>query len=342
MSARLVEVIVADPEVQEARELLSTYSRRLWQESVPGGREKFSSIVMPQDVEPALAALGERFSHSPGFSAVVVQLEAVVPALAEAEGEPVAGPDTHRPQTPIERFLSRDRRSTDEIYDDIVDATAITPMYLMTVVLSAIIAALAMTTGQTAVVIGAMVIAPLLSPTLAVAMAATVGDWPLGLRALRTLLLGAGVVLVSTALLGLMLDFNPDTAELHNRTIVHLADIALALASGAAGVLALSKGASSSLVGVMIAVALVPPLSAAGLYFGGGEPVLGLRAVFLFANNLVCINIAGIAAFLVQGLPPKRWRITAGILGVWIAVLLLFVAMITGRIALGIAWSGET
>ncbi|MEZ6029617.1 MAG: TIGR00341 family protein [Hyphomonadaceae bacterium] len=342
MSARLVEVIVADPEVQEARELLATYSRRLWQESVPGGREKFSSIVMPQDVEPALAALGDRFSHSPGFSAVVVQLEAVVPALAEADGEPVAGPDAHRPQTPIERFLSRDRRSTDEIYDDIVDATAITPMYLMTVVLSAIIAALAMTTGQTAVVIGAMVIAPLLSPTLAVAMAATVGDWPLGLRAMRTLLLGAGVVLVSTALLGLMLDFNPDTAELHNRTIVHLADIALALASGAAGVLALSKGASSSLVGVMIAVALVPPLSAAGLYFGGGEPVLGLRAVFLFANNLVCINIAGIAAFLVQGLPPKRWRITAGILGVWIVVLLLFVAMITGRIALGIAWSGET
>jgi uncharacterized hydrophobic protein (TIGR00341 family) len=204
-----------------------------------------------------------------------------------------------------------------------------------------LIAALGMRSGQTAIVIGAMVIAPLLGPTLSLALAGTVGNAALAWRAARTLTVGAVGVLVFTTLLSIVIDFDPMTPELHNRTIVHLADIVLALASGAAGVLALNKGASSSLVGVMIAVALVPPLSAAGLYFGDGRPVLALRALFLFANNLVCINIAGIAAFLIQGLPPKRWRLTLGVLATWGAVLLLFIAMITGRIFLGIAWNGE-
>lgn len=339
MSARLVELIVPDIEASEARTLLSEFSVRVWQETVPGEREKLSCIVLQHNVEPLLIALGTRFGSTPGFSAVVLQLEAVVPPIADPGAPPVGDPEP-RPQTALERFLSRDRRSTDEIYDDIVDATAVTPLFLMTAALSSVIAALAMTSGQTAVVIGAMVIAPLLNPTLATAMAATIGDWRLGLRAVSTLALGATLVLGCTIALGLVLEFDPQTPELHNRTIIHLADIGLALASGAAGVLALNKGASSSLVGVMIAVALVPPLSAAGLYLGDGHPILALRALFLFANNLVCINIAGIAAFLLQGLPPRRWRITAGILAVWIILLAVFVGMITGRIALGITWTG--
>lgn len=340
MTARLVELILPDPEVPAVRELLSGYVGRVWQESVPDGREKFSCIVFQQDVEPLLRALGHRFGSTPAFSAMVLALEAVVPPLAEPGVELIGDPAAPRPQTSLERYLSRDRRSTDEIYDDIVDSISITPHFLMTATLSAVIAALAMSTNQTAVVIGAMVIAPLLNPTLAIAMSATVGDWRLGFRATSTLGIGVALVLVCTTVLGLILEFDPDAAELHNRTVVHLADIGLALASGAAGVLALNKGASSSLVGVMIAVALVPPVSAAGLYLGNGQLDLFLRALFLFAINLVCINIAGIAAFLLQGLPPRRWRITAGILTVWISLLAIFIAMITGRIALGINWTG--
>jgi uncharacterized hydrophobic protein (TIGR00341 family) len=272
---------------------------------------------------------------------MVLELQAIVPPLVEPKVAGAPAGEAIREPSAIERFLSRDRRSTDEIYDDVVDSIALTPEFLLTVVLSALIAALGMRSGQTAIVIGAMVIAPLLGPTLSLALAGTVGNAALAWRAARTLTVGAVGVLVFTTLLSIVIDFDPMTPELHNRTIVHLADIVLALASGAAGVLALNKGASSSLVGVMIAVALVPPLSAAGLYFGDGRPVLALRALFLFANNLVCINIAGIAAFLIQGLPPKRWRLTLGVLATWGAVLLLFIAMITGRIFLGIAWNGE-
>jgi len=340
MSLRLVEVIVADHQTESARTLLGPYCARVWQESVPDGREKFSCVVRPRHLEALLSDLHHAFAETPGFSAVVQRIDALLPALQTSVKALPLEPTERRAPTKLERFLSRDRMSTDEIYDDVVDAVAISPTYLVTVFLSAIIAALGMRSGQTAVVIGAMVIAPLLSPTLALAMSATVGDWRLGLRALRTLGAGGALVLVSTILLGLMVEIDPEVPELYNRTIVHLADIALALASGAAGVLAFNRGASASLVGVMIAVALVPPLSAAGLYLGAGDLELSVRALFLFANNLVCINIAGIVTFLLQGLPPKRWRITAAILAVWLVVLILFAAMILGRIALGISWSG--
>jgi uncharacterized hydrophobic protein (TIGR00341 family) len=341
MSSRLVEVIVADADVVLTHSLLEACSARLWQETVPSGREKFSAIVLSHEVETLLNRLTEALAGREAFSAIVLELQAIVPPLVEPEvaGAPVGKPI--REPTAIEKFLSRDRRSTDEIYDDVVDSIALTPEFLLTVVLSALIAALGMRSGQTAIVIGAMVIAPLLGPTLSLALAGTVGNGALAWRAARTLAVGALCVLIFTVLLSLMIEYDPATPELHSRTVVHLADIALALASGAAGVLALNKGASASLVGVMIAVALVPPLSAAGLYFGHGYFELGLRGLFLFANNLVCINIAGIAAFLIQGLPPKRWRITLGVLATWVAVLLLFMAMITGRIVLGIAWTGD-
>ena len=123
--------------------------------------------------------------------------------------------------------------------------------------------------------------------------------------------------------------------ELRNRNLVQPADVALALACGAAGVLAFSRGASLSLVGVMIAVALVPPLTAAGMYTGAGYPNAGANALFLFFVNLVCVNVAGIIMFLAQGLPPKSWRMTGGVLAVWGFLLTLLMSMMAGRIFLG-------
>lgn len=334
MSARLVDVIVADAEVPAARELIARHCRRFWQEAVPGGREKFSCIVQSRYVERLLDELDARFGGSEGFWTTVETLEAVLPPLEETPETALPVADLP-PPTRLEAFFSRDRISTDEILDDIEESTAIKPTFLLTVVLSAVIAALGMRSSQTAVVIGAMVIAPLLGPTMGMALAATVGNRHMGLRATETLAAGAAAALLATMLLGLFIEVDPTVPELLNRSVVHPADVALALACGAAGVLAFSRGASLSLVGVMIAVALVPPVAAAGLFFSKGLTGLGLNALFLFATNLVCVNLSGIAMFLFQGLPPKDWRMTWGIMGIWALVLLLFVGMMVGRIAFG-------
>ena len=156
-----------------------------------------------------------------------------------------------------------------------------------------------MRSGETAVVMGAMISAARLGPTMGLALAATVGNWKLGRQAAATLAIGCVLAVLAGVVLGMTVAIDPLVPELKNRTLVQPADIALALACGAAGVLAFSRGASLALVGVMIAVALVPPLTAAGIYTGAGIPEAGANALFLFTVNLVCVNVAGIAMFLI-------------------------------------------
>lgn len=335
MSARLVQIYLSEAYVEQLEAILPHHTRRFWRESVPGNQEKYTCIVQQRYTERLLGKLEDTFGDLSSFTAHVAALEAVIPAVEETPETELRIESDLPPPTRLERFFSRDRLSTDELYDDIEESLELRPSYLLTVVLSAVIAGLGMRSGQTAVVIGAMIIAPLLGPTMGLALAATVGNWQLGRRAAMTLLIGCALAVLSGAILGLSVSIDPLVPELRNRTIIQPADIALALACGAAGVLAFSRGASLSLVGVMIAVALVPPLTAAGIYAGAGLPVAAAGALFLFAVNLVCVNVAGIAMFLFQGLPPKSWRMTSGIMLVWVLLLVMLASMMAGRIFLG-------
>jgi uncharacterized membrane protein len=57
----------------------------------------------------------------------------------------------------------------------------------------------------------------------------------------------------------------------------------------------------------MVAVALLPPLVTSGLLLGGGQPALAMGALSLFLMNLICVNLAGVTTFLVQGIRPATW-----------------------------------
>lgn len=335
MSARIVQIYLPEDQIGRLEEILPRHTRRHWREAVPGGQEKYSCIVQQRYTERLLEELDAAFVSIPTFTAYVGQLEAVIPAVEETQETELPLDTDLPPPTPLERFFSRDRLSTDELYDDIEESLHVRPSYLLTVTLSAIIAGLGMRSGQTAVVIGAMIIAPLLGPTMGLALAATVGNVKLGGQAAITLGIGCVFAVLSGIMLGALITIDPLVPELRNRTVVQPADVALALACGAAGVLAFSRGASLSLVGVMIAVALVPPLAAAGIYTGAGYPAAGGNAMFLFAVNLVCVNVAGIAMFLIQGLPPKSWRLTGSVLAIWAFLLILLTSMMAGRIFLG-------
>ena len=341
MPARIVQIFLPESQIGQLETILPRHTRRFWRESVPGEQEKYSCIVQQRYTERLLVDLDEAFGHIPSFTTYVAELEAVLPPLQENADTELPLSRDLPPPTWLERFFSRDRLSTDEIYDDIEDSLKLRPSYLLTVTLSAIIAGLGMRSGQTAVVIGAMIIAPLLGPTMGLALAATVGNWKLGSQAMITLVIGSALAVLAGIAIGVIVTIDPLTPELRNRTLVQPSDIALALACGGAGVLAFSRGASLSLVGVMVAVALVPPLTAAGIYTGAGYPAAGANALFLFTVNLVCVNVAGILTFLFQGLPPKSWRMTASIILVWLLILTLLMSMMAGTIFLGIgSWDG--
>jgi uncharacterized hydrophobic protein (TIGR00341 family) len=98
-----------------------------------------------------------------------------------------------------------------------------------------------------------------------------------------------------------------ESTELMNRTNVNYASILLALAAGGAAVLSLTTGVSSALVGVMVAVALMPPAVTLGLTIGNSQWDLAYGTGLLLATNVVCINLAALGVFRLKGIRPRTW-----------------------------------
>lgn len=194
-----------------------------------------------------------------------------------------------------------------ELYEYARDATDVAAPYFAMVALSVIVAAGGMLRDQTAVVIGAMVIAPLIGPNLALALGTTMGDTELLGRALWANVSGGTLALLGALAMGLVVPVNPQTAELAARTVITPVDIALAGAAGAAGALSIARGGATGLVGVMVAVALLPPLVATGLLLGAGFVGEAVRAGLLTVTNVVSLNLAAVCTYLVLGLEPRSW-----------------------------------
>ena len=172
------------------------------------------------------------------------------------------------------------------------------------------------------------VIAPLLGPNMGMALAATLGDSTLAKRSLKTNLNGIAVAVLIAIALGWFAEVDVANSEITSRLQVSYADFVLALASGAAGALTFTSGAPGSLIGVMVAVALLPPLMVFGLLVGDGQFQTSLNALLLLITNVVCVNIAGVAMFLYQGVRPNKWweakqakKQTGIAIAVWIALL---------------------
>jgi uncharacterized hydrophobic protein (TIGR00341 family) len=142
---------------------------------------------------------------------------------------------------------------------------------------------------------------------VALSLGTTLANPDLSRKAIRTSLVGIAVALSLSALIGMMFDISPYIANLTGQTGIVLSDIILALASGCAAVLSFTSGAMSALIGVMVAVALIPPLVSLGLLIGSGHWEMALGSLLLLLTNLICINLAGVVTFLFQGIRPLTW-----------------------------------
>lgn len=206
--------------------------------------------------------------------------------------------------------------------------------YYVLITLSAIIAALGLMVNSPAVVIGAMLVAPLMSPMVGTGLAIVLGD----ARFLR-LSLGAvfrGMLLaIIFSVLGGLIHQQPATAEILARTQPTLLDLAIALFSGMAGAYALCHSdAAGALPGVAIAAALVPPLATVGISLGSLEYLNALGALLLFATNFVAISLAAALVFLLLGFRPSQTQKERRVVqarSARIAVFLLFlVSLVLG------------
>ncbi|RHW21120.1 DUF389 domain-containing protein [Pseudomonas jilinensis] len=177
--------------------------------------------------------------------------------------------------------------------------------YIALMVLSVIVASLGLFLSSAAVIIGAMVLAPLMAPIISLAMGLLRGDRLLLQRSLATIGIGVLLALTTASLIALLIPIDKITPEMAGRLHPNLLDLGVAVASGIAGGYAHAReSVMKSLPGVAIAVALVPPLSVAGIGIGWWQWEVFSGAMLLFLTNLVGIALSAALTFLVLGYAP--------------------------------------
>lgn len=258
------------------------------------GRHEVRFLVSPEKRQETLDALQAVLGNSETAKWFLMSVEAALPRMEEKKPE---------------KEVKKDQviASREELYNSVEKSARLDNNFLLLVFLSTVVVAIGLLEDNVAVVIGAMVIAPLLGPNIALALGTALGDRSLMWESLKTTLAGLTLALGLSILIGLLWPLNFESEELLSRTHVGLDSAALAFASGAAAVLSLTTGLPSVLVGVMVAVALLPPTATLGLMLGAGNWELATGAGLLLAVNIVCVNLAAKVSFLFRGIKPRTW-----------------------------------
>ncbi|MCO6384597.1 MAG: TIGR00341 family protein [Vannielia sp.] len=323
MADRLIQVIGKVEQIDAVADCLKEMPPDQWWRlpyDKDEGRQSLYVALFKADAQDVMDAISEALEGQEGWRLFSLPTEASLPELDDEEEE--------------NRLAQKETVSArEEIYRDVRQGTALTMDYLVMTALAALVAAIGLSQGQVAVVIGAMVIAPLLGPIMAFAFATALGNFSLLGVAARALGAGLAVATGVGIVLGLILPGSyPDTSMMDFSGVLSLQTVALPLAGGAAAALMLAGGQTTGLVGVMVAAALLPPLAAFGLLVGIWDIPGALRALATVVTNIVAINLAAQVVFVAKGIRPRRWedsdhrtsvRVALGASGALVALMAL-------------------
>jgi uncharacterized hydrophobic protein (TIGR00341 family) len=271
------------------------------------GREYVAVVWFPlptNAVEPVLDRLREVGIGEDAYT-VIVDTNTVVSRRFEQLEEEYA-----------ESEESEDRIAREELTTRASELAPALPSYVIMTTVSAIIATAGLLLDSPSVVVGSMVIAPLIGPAMATAVGSVVNDPEMFKRGVRLQLLGALLAIGGAAVLALLLktlhlvppglDITT-LGEIQERLAPDFLSLAVALGAGVAGVVSLTTGVSSALVGVMIAVALMPPAATVGIGMAWGQPAVALGAGVLALVNWLSINVAALVVLWYRGYRPESF-----------------------------------
>ncbi|MCW8929850.1 MAG: TIGR00341 family protein [Gammaproteobacteria bacterium] len=178
----------------------------------------------------------------------------------------------------------------------------INSLYIVLMLLSTLLASFGLFANSAAIVIGAMLLAPLMSPIISFSMGLLRGDDQLLTSSLMKIALGVSLAVFASSLLTLLLPLVDLSNEIKSRIHPNLIDMGVAVISGiAAAYTKAHKELLNSIAGVAIAVALVPPLAVAGIGIGRGELYIFEGAFLLFVTNLIGITLSTVLTFQFLG-----------------------------------------
>lgn len=290
---KLIEVIADEGSVQTVAAIAEKYKARDFRAGLKDkdDLQPMRLVVTDDKVQEVLDALQGVLGAQSYAKLLVYPIDISLPKQTEEQQEKEA----------------KATQARESLYKEVQKNSRLDVNYLVLVMLSTIVAAIGLIENNVAVVIGAMVIAPLLGPNLAFGLGTALGDLSLMKNSLKTLSAGVLLAVSVSVIMGIVWPFPLTSPELISRTDAGLDSIALAFASGAAAALSLSTGLPSVLVGVMVAVALLPPAATFGLMLGHARPDLAAGAALLLAVNVVSVNLACKLVFLIKGVRPRTW-----------------------------------
>ncbi|SDQ66380.1 TIGR00341 family protein [Natronobacterium texcoconense] len=324
---------------------------RLVQVFVPPG--ELDLVLETADATGVDCAVSEE-TNGGEFEALVsipVPPAAVEPLLAELRTAGL-GSDSYTVVTAAETIVSerRDdltdvsagtRISREELQSRAADLAPAASTYFVLLVVSTVIATAGLLLDSAATIIGAMVVAPLMGPALAASVGVVVDDDELAARGVVLQAAGLAVTVVTAALVGWLLrgtvllppGFDiTSVPQVRERITPDVIALFLALGSGVAGVVSLTRNVGSVLVGVAIAVALVPPAATVGLGIAWWHPTVVVTAGTLVLVNLLSINLTALILLWVSGYRPRateRVEHVYGRLRSRVVVLLVAIAVLS-------------
>jgi uncharacterized hydrophobic protein (TIGR00341 family) len=296
------------------------------------GRRLIRLLVGEIDRQALLDRLQGALGKSENWHIVMLPTDVVLPKEPEPE---LKKPD---PGEAEKKKQEQERASREELRNSVAGGARIDANFILLVILSTVVASVGLERDSVAVVIGAMVIAPLLGPNVAFAFATAIGDRALMLSAVRANAVGLALSVAVAFALALVVAPNVDSHELLARSSLDYGGIVLALSSGAAAALSVTTGLPSTLVGVMVAVALLPPAATLGIMAAARQFELAAGAGMLLVANVACVNLAAQVVFIAKGIRPRLWHERKSArkaiivnLVTWIVLLAVFVAIIYFR-----------
>lgn len=347
LCVRLIQVIVPPDKRDEVTEYLRSEDVDFAVTHDESGHEYTDVVTFPvvkEEVEEVLDKFREFGVEEDGYI-IVSEAEAVVSDRWEEKLEKREEESRGR-----EEDVDTGRISRDELRTTATGLSRSTSNYILFTVISAVVATAGLITDSAAIVVGSMVIAPLIGPAMASSVGSVINDDELFLDGVKSQFLGVGVAVFSATvfafLVRLLVVPNPDfflINQVTTRVNPGVLALVVALGSGVAGALSLTSGASTALVGVMIAVALIPPAASLGLGLAYQDPVVAASATVLVLVNLLSINLAGLVTLWAKGYRPEKWyeekvarrttlkRIGALVLGVVVLSSFLVVSTIDSR-----------
>jgi len=270
------------------------------------GREYTAVVSFPlptNAVEPVLEHLREAGIEREAYT-VIVEANTVISERFEELAQRYA------------RQGEEERIAREELLAKAVDLAPPLRTFAIMSVVSAVIATAGLLLDSPAVVVGSMVIAPLIGPAMATSVGTVVDEADLFRRGVKLQALGLALSILSAAAFALFVRYThlipPITDlstvdEISERIAPDFLSLAVALGAGVAGVISLSTGVSTALVGVMIAVALIPPAATVGIGIAWGAPFVSIGAGVLLLVNVLSINLAALAVLWYQGYRPQHW-----------------------------------